>query len=75
MALGFELTPEKTLRNSVLTAIVVFVIALINNLPEGAIPTVTEIYIACRLAFSVLIAFYGVNKIIEKKKNGVKGGA
>lgn len=72
MALGLTLGTNNALRNSILTALIVLCLAIVNNLPEKTIPNLTEVYIAIRLGIVALITFYAVNKAIETK-NGVKG--
>jgi hypothetical protein len=59
-------------RNSIITGIVTGVIAALNKLPEGNIPTVTDAWLAVRLGVVVTLTFYSLNKVFSNNKKEVK---
>lgn len=70
--LGLSLNQAQNWKEAVATALIIFAIWFLNELPEGQIPTWTEFYVAARAAALTALVIYAANRGIQwrrEKKN------
>jgi len=66
---GVSKNGNQKVSEAVITLIVVVVVNVLNLLPEKAIPTFLDLYIALRQAIVTAFTLYALNKGIEWKRS------
>lgn len=66
--LGVSLDQGQDWKEAVATALIIFAIWFLNELPEGQIPSWTEVYVAARAAALTALVIYAANRGIQWKR-------